>query len=290
MLKDEVAHECTVGINQVNYSVGKACLAEDFHDYPCRIHLRIGRLPQGYVAHQSGRRRKVSGNCREVEWRNGQDESLKSTVFHAVPHSGRALGLLGVDFGHELHVKAQKIREFAGCIDFSLVHRFGLSQHGCRIDFVAVGPAHQVGRAQEDSGAFKPGHGRPRGVGGQRSVNGLLDVLLAPPVVAANYALVVMGRTAFPKASAANLPAPDKHRNIHFFAQHLLVGLQKPAAFWASGCIAQYRLVDGLGYRKQCVRHGSWVCWCQNESTNSKFKGRCCGLVRAEIPKLLQCA
>ena len=256
MLKDEITHECTVGINQVNYSVGKARFAKDFHDYPCRIDLRIGRLPQCHVAHQSGRRGKVSGNCREVERRNGQDESLQRTVLHAVPNSGRALRLLGVDFDHELHVKAQKIGEFAGRIDFGLVHCFGLSQHGCRIDFVAVGPTHEVGRAQENSGAFKPGHGRPRGVGGQRSLNGLLDMLLASPVVAANYSLVVMGRTAFPKASASDLSAPDKHRNIHFFAQHLLVGLQKSAAFWASGCIAQYRLIDGLGYRKQGVRHG----------------------------------
>ena len=247
VLEDHVSDGGTVGVHEVDDAVGESCLAKDLHDYPRRVDLGVGRLPYRNVAHQGRRRRQVSCNGREVKWGNRENEAFEGAVLHAVPDAGRALGLLGINLGHELHVEAQEVRELARRVNFGLVHRLGLGKHGCRVDCGAVGSAHEVGGAQKDSGTLKPRHRRPRSVGSQSGVYGLLHVLFAAPVVAADDALVVVRRTALAELARTDFFASNKHRNVDLLTEHALVGRQKAGALWGSGSVAVDRLVNGLG-------------------------------------------
>ena len=76
----------------------------------------------------------------------GCQQAFQWAVLQAVPHAGQALGLLLVDFLHEVYVEPEKVNQLAGGVDFGLKRILALAQHGGRVDAGAIGPGQQVGQ------------------------------------------------------------------------------------------------------------------------------------------------
>ena len=72
-------------------------------------------------------------------------------------------------------VEPPEIDEFARRIDFRLMHRFGLVQHGGGVDFRTPWSRKQLAGLEKDRSACCPGHGGPRGVGRHRGIDAALD-------------------------------------------------------------------------------------------------------------------
>src|SRR5690606_24587607 len=102
-----------------------------------RVDLRICGFPDNGVSHHRHAGGKVSGDSRKVEWCDGKLKAFERTVFDPVPNSRGREGLLLIDLRHEVSVEPEKLNQLTCGVDLRLVSVLGLSQHRCRVNFVA---------------------------------------------------------------------------------------------------------------------------------------------------------
>ena len=124
--------------NHINDPWRHAGFFKNIHNNFGRIDLAITRFPDHYITHQRHTGCKVSGNRRKVKRRYCIGKPFQRTVFNTVPCGTCTLWLIFIDVGHELNVEPQKIDKFTSSINFSLIHCFGLRNHGRCVYFCTV--------------------------------------------------------------------------------------------------------------------------------------------------------
>src|SRR5690606_3144150 len=113
MFENHFSSNWTIHIDQVDYSIRHTCFFENFHQDIRRINLSIGRLPNDGITHHSCRCRKVSSDCRKVEWSQSEHETFQRTLFNSVPYSStRNWRLLRINLSHVLHIETQEVNDF----------------------------------------------------------------------------------------------------------------------------------------------------------------------------------
>ena len=235
-------------IDQIDDSRRQPGLVEDFHVELGGVVGLIGRLPDDGVPQQCGGAGKVSGDRREVERRDREDESFQRTILHPVPETGGGDRLVGVDLGHELRVVSQKVDELADGVDLRLEGVLRLAQHRHGVDARAIGAADQFGRFQEDGRAIFPRHVPPFLPCSQSRIDCPADVAFVPLVIAAENVLPLVRRAQLHQVPGLDPFAADPHRQFRRFGLQFLQCLLQSFPFCASGRVAENRFV-GDGWR-----------------------------------------
>ena len=258
--KDHVAEVGAVHRHQVDDPVGQSSHAEQRHHHVGRVNLRVCGLPHHGVAHQRRGSGQIAGDGREVEGRDGHHKAFQRTVFQPVPHAGRGCGLLGINVRHVLHVEAQKVRKLAGSVNFRLVRRLGLRQHGGRVDGGAVRSADQVRHLQKDRRALFPAQRSPLGTSRQGRIHRRLHVGLVPAVPAANHVVPVVRWRNVDRFSRPHFLPVDHHGNVDVLGVHFVVFGHQRFPGRRAGGVRINRFVDGGGNVKLAVGcHGKGV-------------------------------
>ena len=152
-----------------------------------------------------------------------------------------------LDFLKIKRVKTQEINQLTCCIDFCLVSRFCLCQHGCSIDFRPVGACNQVCSLQENGSSVLPGHHRPPFTCRQSCINSCTNVRGVSVVEVADHMAVVMRRRHGTLVVRPNLIGSDVHRYIPLGpVVHIPVGIEERLSLLGMRCIRQDWFVDGF--------------------------------------------
>lgn len=203
-----------VAIDEVDHTVGQPGLAQQRHGEVRRI-LGVGRwLPDHGIAHQGRRRRQVSGDRREIEGRRGIDEALERPIVDAVPDARRRQWLLLQKPPHVVDVEAPEVDQLGRRVDFRLMRRLGLPEHGRGVQPVPPGTGEQIGRAQEDRRALLPRRCRPIVPGAPGCLDGRLHLgPFGQMSIGQNMAVRVRhdGRL---EPAGRDLPAVDDQRQL----------------------------------------------------------------------------
>ena len=244
VLEDDAAGGGAVHVHEVDDAGRHPGFREQLHQHLGRIYLRIGWLPDHYVAHHGHGRGQIAGNGGEVERREGKHEAFERAVLQPVPHAGRRLRLLPVNLLHIPHVEAEKVNQLAGGVDFSLERILALAQHGGRVEAGAVGAGQQVGGFEENGGPLFPGQFAPGGAGGQGGGYGLFHVLGRAGVKIAQHVLMVVRRADALGFAGAHLAPTNVHGNVALLLLEALEFALQFGAFGGAGRVAFHGFVE----------------------------------------------
>ena len=200
--------------HHVDDAVGQTRLPQHFHQEVADQQRLRGRLPDHHVAHECRRGRQVARNRGEVEGRHGEHEPLQGAVLQSVPGRGVTDRLLRQQLVAKMHVEAPEVDQLAGRVNFGLLHRFALAQHGGGVDGVAPGAGQQRGGSQEDRGALTIGSGCPRGSRAKRGGDCRVDFRGAAAGVLSQHQLVVVRSANLVAFGGHHGFAADDHRDL----------------------------------------------------------------------------
>ena len=246
-LKNNIRDHARVTGDEVDDPRGQAGLLQQAHHRPGAAHGVQGRLPQYDVTHENRGGNQVSADGREVERRDGVDETLKRPIVGLVPHARVGDGLFAEEVLRERHIEAEKVGQFARRVDLGLVNGLGLSQHGGRVDLGPVLRGEQIGGPQEDRRAFLEGPRSPVALSPPGRVDGGLDVQGARLMAVGKDVLVMVGRYRLDHRAGLDVLAVDHHRNLDPLCRHRLEPAFELGPLRASRGVGLDGFVPGLG-------------------------------------------
>src|SRR5262249_50272377 len=139
------------------------------------------------------RRGEVASDGREIERRDRVDESLEGAVIHPVPRTRCRIRLLLVNPLGVVDVEPEEVDELAGAVDLRLEGRLALSQHGGRVEALAMAGGQKVGGPEEYRGAVLESPVAPVTLCVHRGGNGGIDRGLVGLVKRGEHPRVAMG-------------------------------------------------------------------------------------------------
>mmetsp|Transcript_28593 Transcript_28593/g.46917 ORF Transcript_28593/g.46917 Transcript_28593/m.46917 type:complete len:276 (-) Transcript_28593:185-1012(-) len=151
------AHQFAWRRNEVDHARRQPSLLQYLIRHVIRQHRRGRRLPQPNIAQQRRRRTQIAANRGKIERRDGETETFERSKLDAVPDAvvvQQRILWRAVHLFHKLRSKPPEIDELGGGINLGLPHRLALSEHGGRVQLVAVHLGQQPRRLGKDGQAI----------------------------------------------------------------------------------------------------------------------------------------
>ena len=246
MREEHARNRRGVARDEIDHARRQTGFLQQLHQVVRREHRACRRLPHDGVAHERGRGRQVGGNRREVERRDGVDESFERAVVQLIPRPALAQRLLAGQFMREVRVEAPEIDDLARGIDFGLHHRLALPEHRRAVERVAPRRGEQIRGLQKHRGAILERPARPFLVRGERGVHGLGHERRRRLVIRGEHVAVVVRHHGLLNGARADVFAADDDGNVDLFAGHLREPRLERRAFRRARLVRSNRLVDGV--------------------------------------------
>ncbi len=215
VLQNDSRRGRAIRVDEVDHTGRQTGFFEYLHDDSSRVDLRLCRFPDHGVAHECRGCGKITGDGGEVERCNSKHEALEWTVFHAVPHTGLTIRLIGIDLSKVLNVEPEKVDQLAGAVNFCLEGVLALCQHRCRIHLCPVGACQQIGRLQENGCSFLPRHVFPVGLSRKGGINSHGNMCRITMMVVSQQVVQLMGWPDGMQVTGGNPFPADHHRQFH---------------------------------------------------------------------------
>ena len=250
-----VAHVGARARKKVDDTLGQAGLFQQLHDKITGVNGGGRRFPERHVAADCRRGRQVSCYGGKVKRRYRKHESLQRPVFRTVPHSVGRVGLVSVYLRQVVPVEAVEVDQFGHGIDFRLVGRLRLAQHGRRIELVAPRAGNQVCGFFKDRHALFPRHFGPLPSGFEGGVDRHLHFLFTGEMDGAQHVAVVVRHHHVGRPSGRNFLTADNGRDLRFFLCKSVEFLFQRFPFGCVRCVGFYRFVKRFPDLEVCISH-----------------------------------